>query len=284
MPAMESESTPFAEISRMAVSIISWCVSTKPLFRRCAVSSGVGSMLLGMAVTLTLHYRRGEATMSGQHQYLLAETEEALALGTGPIPVGPYYRDDCFALEREAIFKRTWLNIGHVCELPEPGSFIVRQFDFANASILVTRYRDGTICASSIRALAVAVRRGRAGPENQISNPERHGFFGEHRTQKIWTNLAPQLSTTQKLAFDKLMPTLMQRGMMNTAHARDYYVLFPNFFLIGTPTQHFTHYVMPISARKSRGVIHLYWVGDDMSASERFGRKFSMAMVRDVHA
>jgi hypothetical protein len=85
--------------------------------------------------------------MSGQQQYLLAETEEALAFGTGPIPVDPYYRDDCFALEREAIFKRTWLNIGHVCELPEPGSFILRQFDFANASILVTRDRDGTICA-----------------------------------------------------------------------------------------------------------------------------------------
>jgi phenylpropionate dioxygenase-like ring-hydroxylating dioxygenase large terminal subunit len=122
------------------------------------------------------------------------------------------------------------------------------------------------------------------GPENQFGYPEQYGFHGEHRTQKIWTNPAPQLSATQKLAFGKLVPALMQRGMMNAAHARDYYALFPNFFLIGTPTQHFTHYVMPISARKSRGVIRIYWVGDDMNASERFGREFSMAMARDVHA
>ncbi len=41
---------------------------------------------------------------------------------------------------------------------------------------------------------------------------------------------------------------------------------------------------MPISARKSRGVIRLYWVGDDENASERFGREFSMAMARDIHS
>jgi hypothetical protein len=76
----------------------------------------------------------------------------------------------------------------------------------------------------------------------------------------------------------------MQRGMMNTAHGRDYYALFPNFFLIGTPTQHFSHVVIPINARKSRGVFRLYWVGDDSNASERFGREFSMAMARDVHS
>jgi phenylpropionate dioxygenase-like ring-hydroxylating dioxygenase large terminal subunit len=346
--------------------------------------------------------------MSVLHQYQLAETEEALALGTGPLPAGPYYRDDYFALECEAIFKRTWLNIGHVCELPEPGSFIVRQFDFANASILITRDNDGNLGAFhnvcthrgtqltqeacgkrasftcpyhgwtfnsngdlrgapdlerfyvekkelGLTRVSVAVCAGlifvnldpsphqslreylgvlgeqletqpvasattyseyvyeidgnwkitydnfqenyhlrfiharsggggAVGPENQFGYPEKYGFHGEHRTQKIWTNPAPQLSATQKLAFGKLVPALMQRGMMNAAHARDYYALFPNFFLIGTPTQHFTHYVMPISARKSRGVIRIYWVGDDMNASERFGREFSMAMARDVHA
>jgi Ring hydroxylating alpha subunit (catalytic domain) len=87
--------------------------------------------------------------MNVQHQFQQAESGEALALGTEPIPAGPYYRDDYFDLEREAIFRRTWLNIG---------------------------------------------------------------------------------------------------------------------------------------ARKSRGVIRIYWVGDDMNASERFGREFSMAMARDVHS
>jgi len=346
--------------------------------------------------------------MTVPHQFQQSESAEALALGTGPIPAGPYYLDDYFDLEREAIFRRSWLNIGHVCELPEPGSFIVREFDFANASILITRDKDdlirafhnvcthrGTqlvsepsgkrssftcryhawsfgntgelrgaadferfyvekkdlgltkvavdVCAGlifvnldpspkqtlreylgvlagqlEVQPVASATTfseyvyeidanwkltydnfqenyhlrfihprsggGGAVGPDNPFGYPERYGFYGAHRTQKIWTNPAPVLSATQKLAFGKLVPALMQRGMMNTEHARDYYALFPNFFLIGTPTQHFTHYVIPINARKSRGVIRIYWVGDDMNASERFGREFSMAMARDVHS
>jgi phenylpropionate dioxygenase-like ring-hydroxylating dioxygenase large terminal subunit len=125
---------------------------------------------------------------------------------------------------------------------------------------------------------------GAVGPENPFGYPTRYGFHGEHRTQTIWTNPSPQLSPTQKLAFGKLIPALMQRGMMNSEYAREYYALFPNFFLIGTPTQHFAHFVMPINARKSRGVIRIYWVGDDMNASECFGREFSMANARDVHS
>jgi phenylpropionate dioxygenase-like ring-hydroxylating dioxygenase large terminal subunit len=349
-----------------------------------------------------------KSAMNVQHQFQQVESDDALALGTEAIPAGPYYQDDYFDLEREAIFRRTWLNIGHVCELPEAGSFIVRQFDFANASILITRGKDSIIrafhnvcthrgtqltdetsgkrsaftcryhgwtftnhgelrgapdmqrfyvekqdcglrkvsvelCAGLIfvnldsspkqslreylgplaeqletQPVASATTfseyvyeidanwkiiydnfqenyhlrfihprsggSGAVGPENQFGYPTRYAFYGEHRTQTIWTNPAPQLSATQKLAFGKLVPALIQRGMMNSAHGRDYYALFPNFFLIGTPTQHFSHYVMPISARKSRGVIRLYWVGDDMNASERFGREFSMAMARDVHS
>ncbi len=68
-------------------------------------------------------------------------------LGTAPVPAGPYYQDDYFELEREAIFKRSWLHIGHVCELPEPGSFMVREIEIAEASILVTRDSDGIIRA-----------------------------------------------------------------------------------------------------------------------------------------
>ena len=346
--------------------------------------------------------------MNAKHQFELPESAEALALGTDPIPAAMYYRDDYFELEREAIFRRSWLNIGHVCELPEPGSFIVRQLDFADASILITRAKDGLIrafhnvcthrgtqltketcgkratftcpyhswtfessgelrgapdferfyiakqdarlkqvsidsCAGllfvnldptpkqslqaflgelggqlEVQPVASATTfaeyvyeidanwkltydnfqenyhlrfihsrsagGGAVGPGNPFGYPEHYGFYGPHRTQKIWTNPATQLSPTQLLAFGKLVPALMQRNMLNAAHARDYYALFPNFFLIGTPTQHFTHYVMPINARKSRGVIRLYWVGDDLNASERFGREFSMAMTRDVHS
>jgi phenylpropionate dioxygenase-like ring-hydroxylating dioxygenase large terminal subunit len=68
-------------------------------------------------------------------------------LGRDPIPTAAYRDPDYFALEREAVFKRTWLQIGHVCELPGSGSFIVRPVEVANASVLIVRDRDGRIRA-----------------------------------------------------------------------------------------------------------------------------------------
>lgn len=55
-------------------------------------------------------------------------------LGTEPIPAYPYYHPDYFELEKAAIFRRSWLQIAHISELPEPGSFIVREIEIANAS------------------------------------------------------------------------------------------------------------------------------------------------------
>lgn len=68
-------------------------------------------------------------------------------LGNDPIPATAYFDEDWFALEREAIFKRTWLQIGHVCELPEPGSYIVREIEVARASIIIARGKDGGLRA-----------------------------------------------------------------------------------------------------------------------------------------
>lgn len=73
--------------------------------------------------------------------------EEIAALGKDPIPAGPYYREDYFELEREAIFKRTWLHVGHMCEIPEPGNFIVRPIEVAKTSILITHGKDGKLRA-----------------------------------------------------------------------------------------------------------------------------------------
>ncbi len=72
---------------------------------------------------------------------------ESAVLGTAPVPAGPYYRDDYFELEREAIFRRSWLQIGHVSEVAEPGQFIVRSVEIARASILITRSSDGALRA-----------------------------------------------------------------------------------------------------------------------------------------
>lgn len=73
--------------------------------------------------------------------------EELVWLGTGPIPAHVYHDPDWYALECEAVFKRSWLPIGHVCELPEAGSFIRREVEFARASLLIVRGRDGAIRA-----------------------------------------------------------------------------------------------------------------------------------------
>jgi phenylpropionate dioxygenase-like ring-hydroxylating dioxygenase large terminal subunit len=74
-------------------------------------------------------------------------SDELRALGTDPVPAAPYHDERWFDLEREAIFKRTWLNVAHVCELPEPNSFIVRELEFARASIIIARGKNGEIRA-----------------------------------------------------------------------------------------------------------------------------------------
>ena len=74
-------------------------------------------------------------------------SDDLRALGCDPVPAAPYYDETWFGLEREAIFRRTWLNVGHVCELPEPGSFIVRELEFARASVIIARGKDGEIRA-----------------------------------------------------------------------------------------------------------------------------------------
>ena len=333
--------------------------------------------------------------------------EEALDLGTAPVPAGPYYQPDYFELEREAIFRRSWLQIGHTSELPEPGSFMVRNVEVLNASVLLTHGKDGVIrafhnvcthrgtqlvseqggtrssfscpyhawtfgndgqlrsapdferfyvdksqcglpaiavdtCAGLIfvnftrqpeqnlreylgalaekleklpvaRATTFAEytyeidanwkltydnfqenyhlrfihpRSGAAssGPENPFGYPSRFGFHGPHRTQTIWTNPSPQITPAQGVAFAKMFESLSRRGLLDPPPAKDYYALFPNFFLLGTPSTHFSHTVMPISAHKSRGVIRLYWIGSDQSASERYAREYSMATALDIHA
>jgi|SRR5581483_3199997 len=68
-------------------------------------------------------------------------------LGTGPIPIEPYVSREYFEKERERIFRKTWLNIGRVEQVPQPGDYFVKDLAVCNTSILVVRGRDGTIRA-----------------------------------------------------------------------------------------------------------------------------------------
>ncbi len=82
-----------------------------------------------------------------QPSYTSVSPDDHAWLGRAPIPAAPYYDPAWFALEREAIFKRTWLQLGHICEIPAPGDFIVRTVDIAGASILIGRDKAGQIHA-----------------------------------------------------------------------------------------------------------------------------------------
>ncbi|MFT5481362.1 MAG: phenylpropionate dioxygenase-like ring-hydroxylating dioxygenase large terminal subunit [Halieaceae bacterium] len=86
--------------------------------------------------------------MTVKNQHFEPVPKEDLAfVGTDPIPTEPYYQPEYFELEREAIFKRSWIQIGHSCEISDPGSFIVRPFEAGNTSLLITRDRDGEVRA-----------------------------------------------------------------------------------------------------------------------------------------
>jgi phenylpropionate dioxygenase-like ring-hydroxylating dioxygenase large terminal subunit len=68
-------------------------------------------------------------------------------LGTGPISAESCVSAEYFELERERIFRRSWLNVGAVWEIPGPGDYFVRDLAVCNVSILVMRGRDKEVRA-----------------------------------------------------------------------------------------------------------------------------------------
>ena len=68
-------------------------------------------------------------------------------LPTGPVSADPYRSPEYFEREREQLFKRAWLTIGRVEQLPEPGSFVTKTIEIWNAPIVVTRDRNNHIQA-----------------------------------------------------------------------------------------------------------------------------------------
>lgn len=327
-------------------------------------------------------------------------------LGTDPVPATAYYDPDWFELERKAIFMRTWLEVGHVCELPEPGTWIRRELEFANASILIVRGKDGAIrafynacthrgtqlveeergkganflcpyhfwnfgddgrliaapdfdrfaltkadckipqvsvdtCAGLIfvnldpqpkqslreflgsyaddlETLPVAKAttfyeysyeidanwkitydnfqenyhlrhvHGRTGiatvhKDNLYGYPDRYTFNGPHRTQQIWSNPEPLIKPMQGYNLGLAVQQAMAQDILGGPHNRTYFALFPSLFVIGTPTQHFSHKVYPLSATRSRGVFRVYWVGEADTASKQYAREYAVEALRDIH-
>ncbi len=74
-------------------------------------------------------------------------TEHYPKLGTGPISFRDSTSPEFYELEREAIFKRTWLNVGRIEELARAGSYLTKEIEAARASIIVVKGKDGVIRA-----------------------------------------------------------------------------------------------------------------------------------------
>ncbi len=88
-----------------------------------------------------------EKPVTPRHQIPEHSFTKVAGLGTGPVSVEPYRSPAYFELERERVFKRAWLCIGRVEQLPEINSFFVKDLDIVKASALITRDKNDKIRA-----------------------------------------------------------------------------------------------------------------------------------------
>jgi phenylpropionate dioxygenase-like ring-hydroxylating dioxygenase large terminal subunit len=74
-------------------------------------------------------------------------TEHYPHLGTAPVSYEDSISPAHYELERDAIFRRTWLNVGRVEQLPRTGAYFTRELDAARTSVIVVRDKDGLVRA-----------------------------------------------------------------------------------------------------------------------------------------
>ena len=75
-------------------------------------------------------------------------TEHYPELGTGPVSYEDSISPEYYQRERDAIFARTWLNVGRVEQLPKKGSYFTRELDAARTSVVVVRGTDDEVVVS----------------------------------------------------------------------------------------------------------------------------------------
>lgn len=68
-------------------------------------------------------------------------------LGRGNIPIGPYIDPAFYELEKKHLFKKTWLHVGRVEEIPKTGDYFVREIAACDASVIVCRDRSKQVRA-----------------------------------------------------------------------------------------------------------------------------------------
>ena len=66
-------------------------------------------------------------------------TQHYPQLGTKPVSYEDSISPEFFELEREAIFKRAWLHVGRVEQIPRTGNFFTKEIAAAQTSIIIVR-------------------------------------------------------------------------------------------------------------------------------------------------
>jgi phenylpropionate dioxygenase-like ring-hydroxylating dioxygenase large terminal subunit len=74
-------------------------------------------------------------------------TEHYPHLGTAPVSYEDSISPEHYELERDAIFRKTWLNVGRIEQLPRTGSYFTRELDAARTSVIVVRDKEGGVRA-----------------------------------------------------------------------------------------------------------------------------------------
>ena len=68
-------------------------------------------------------------------------------LGRGPVSLEDCVSEEFYEKEREHVFKKTWLYVGRVEQVPRSGSYFTRELKFLNTSIIIVRGKDGVVRA-----------------------------------------------------------------------------------------------------------------------------------------
>lgn len=68
-------------------------------------------------------------------------------LGTDPVPVDVCTSPQLYAEEIDKVFRKVWLCVGRVEEVPEAGSWKLKRLEFASTNAIIVRGRDGVVRA-----------------------------------------------------------------------------------------------------------------------------------------
>ena len=74
-------------------------------------------------------------------------TEHYPQLGTEPVSYEDSISPEFYEAERTAVFKRAWLNVGRVEQLPRKGSYFTKELKVVNTSIILVRNNAGEVKA-----------------------------------------------------------------------------------------------------------------------------------------